>query len=193
MIKFSALFGGLMRLSQRIFLRLILGLVAFPLPVWAVEPALSKTALQAVYVYNFTQFIEWPAAPANTPFRLCVVKAKREMRKLLNQLNGKTANHQVIELVHLHADFSIARLQSCQLIFQPTSVASALPQPLPRGVVLVAKSPEPNDPNVSIAMQFNRAKQLKFSINQAAVAVAGVKISSQLLKLAIDKPEANKP
>ncbi len=153
----------------------------------------SEAELQVAFVYNFTQFIEWPTAKAHTPFRLCILSANIKLRKLFNQLNGKIANHQVIELVYLRADLSIVRLQSCQLIFQRKPLAAPLPHPLPPGVVLVANNP---DPNVSIAMQFNRVNdlgQLRFSINRTAVAMARVKISSQLLKLAIDEQEANKP
>ncbi len=176
---------------QPFLFRLCLGLLVLPLPAWASGISESEAALKTAFVYNFTQFITWPVAPANTPFRLCVLSAKRELREQFNRLNGKTANHRVIKLVFLHRDFTTTELQSCQLVFQPKPSPPVLSKPLPRGVVLVAYNPKPNNPNVSISMQSSRARLLRFSINQAAVAVAGVKISSQLLKLAINKQETH--
>ena len=180
--------GAIISRQQPYLLRIGLVLMLLPLPAWP-----SQTALEAAFVYNFTQFIEWPAAPANTPFRLCVLNAKSELKELLQFLNGKMANQQVIEVIYLNSNVSLEALQSCQLLFQPIPFATALAYPLPSGVVLVASHPNPDDPNVSIALQLNHERRLTFSINQSAVAVAGVKVSSQLLKLATNKQEASHP
>jgi len=178
---------------QKFFLRLTFLLVVFPQQTWAFEEAISEADLQAAFVYNFTQFIKWPDTQANTIFPLCILGSKDEAKKFFNQLNGKTANHQVIEIVYLPSALSIARLQTCQLIFQLEAFPKALTQPLAQGVVLVSYNPLPGTANVSIALQLNHQRQLRFAINPAAVAVAGVVVSSQLRKLAIEWQEIYQP
>jgi hypothetical protein len=187
-MKCSDLLAGLIRYTQYSLVRILLGLVVLPLPAWASDKV-PKTVLQAAYTYNFTQFITWPAAPDTSPFHFCVLSAKGELRELFNQINGNTVNQQVIKVVYLRGDFSLAALQSCQLVFQPEPLFTGPEHPLPRGMVWVAYNPPADDPKVSIAMYFNPTGQLRFSINQAAVAKAGVIISSQLMKLATNKQD----
>jgi len=189
----STLLGVIISRLQKFFLTLPFWLMAFSQQTWPFEKALSEADLQAAFVYNFTQFIKWPDTQANTVFQLCILGSKDETRKFFNQLNGKTANHQTIEVVYLPSAFSIAKLQACQLIFQLEAFPKALTQPLAQGVVLVTYNPAPGTPNVSIALQLNRARQLRFAINPAAVAVAGVVVSSQLQKLAIEWDEVGQP
>ena len=178
---------------QKFCIRLPVVLLVFPQQAWPLEEAISEADLQAAFVYNFTQFIKWPDTQANTIFSLCILGSKDEAKKFFNQLNGKTANHQVIEIVYLPSALSITRLQTCQLIFQLEAFPKALTQPLAQGVVLVSYNPLPGTTNVSIALQLNRQRQLRFAINPAAVAVAGVVVSSQLQKLAIEWREVYQP
>jgi len=160
---------------------------------WPSEETLSEANLQAAFVYNFTQFITWPDTQANTTFPLCILGSKDEAKIFFNQLNGKTANHQVIEVIYLSSVLSITSLHGCQLVFQLEDFPKVFTQPLAQGVVLVSYNPLQGTKNICIALQLNRERKLRFSINPTAVAVAGVVISSQLQKLAIEWQEVEQP
>ncbi|HWV16876.1 MAG TPA: YfiR family protein [Cellvibrio sp.] len=146
----------------------------------------SEAALQVAFVYNFIKFIDWPAETPSPSLRLCVVGANKEMHEALDQLNGKSANKREIELVYLTAATNASPpLESCQMIYRPSrSMVIALPQQLPKGVVLVAHEQDQRDPSASIILIRNSEGRIEFEVNPTAIAQAGIKISSQLLKLA---------
>ena len=189
----NTLLGVIISPLQKFFVTLPFLLMAYSQQTWPFEKALSEADLQAAFVYNFTQFIKWPDTQADTIFQLCILGSKDETRIFFDQLNGKTANQQIIEVVYLPSAFANTRLQKCQLIFQLEAFPKAFTQPLAHGVVLVTYNPAPGTQNVSIALQLNRARQLRFAINPAAVAVAGVVVSSQLKKLAIEWQGVGQP
>lgn len=159
----------------------ITGVIIQPASAWS-----SEITLQVAFVYNFIKFIDWPTENPSSSLRLCVVGANKEMHEALDQLQGKSANKQVIELVYLSADKLAANpVESCQMIFRSGRAASVvLPNPLPKGVVLVTSEQGQDGESASIVMMRNSEGRIEFEINQAAVAQAGVKVSSQLLKLA---------
>lgn len=150
-----------------------------PSSVWSDE-AILRVAL----VYNFIKFIEWPATDQQKTIQLCALDAKGDALNALQQLKGKTANKQVVEVVYLHVnDLFHVYLNNCHILYLSHPSAD-LPTPLPEGVVLIADEPEENDPNVSIALRRNKAGRIEFEVNLTAANRAGVRVSSQLLKLA---------
>lgn len=159
----------------------ITGVIIQPASAWS-----SEITLQVAFVYNFIKFIDWPAETPPSSLRLCVIGANKEMHEALDQLQGKSANKQVIELVYLNAESLASHpIESCQMIFRSSRAAAiALPSSLPKGVVLVTNDQGQDNSNASIVLMRNSEGRIEFEINQAAVAQAGVKISSQLLKLA---------
>ncbi len=166
--------------QKRLFLGVITALIMLPLHAWS-----SEATLQAAFVYNFIKFIDWPATEVSASLRLCVLGANSEMHEALDQLNGKTANKKVIEIVYFSRAMPVATtIESCQMVYQANRSTVILPQTLPKGVVLVANEPDQKDLNVSIALLRNTEGRIEFSINQSAVSSSGVKMSSQLLKLA---------
>lgn len=146
----------------------------------------SEVTLQVAFVYNFIKFIDWPLETPSPSLRLCVLGANKEMREALDQLHGKSANKQTIELVYLNAEsLASTPLESCQMVFRSSRTSSiVLPNPLPKGVVLVINEHSQDGSNASIVLMRNSEGRIEFEINQSAVAQAGVKVSSQLLKLA---------
>lgn len=147
----------------------------------------TEASLQTAFVYNFIKFIDWPDAESAMSLRLCVLGANKEMREALQQLDGKAVNKKAIEIVYFNSDTTLATaIESCHMAYQSGQSTFTLPQPFPKGVVLVANDPDQTDLNVSIALMRNREGRIEFSINQAAVSHSGVRMSSQLLKLAIN-------
>jgi hypothetical protein len=184
--KFGLLHTSFVVHQKLIIVAIITSLVILPLRAWS-----SEATLQVAFVYNFIKFIEWPTTESTSSIRLCVVGANKEMYDALNQLDGKTANKLVIELVYITPEMSVNSLiKSCQMVYQPSRSNILLPSPLPRGVVLVANNPAAEDLDVSIALMRNTQARIEFMVNQSAVTYSGVKMSSQLLKLAVNTQEA---
>lgn len=163
---------------------ILLGLMFLSLPVWS-----SEASLRVAFVYNFIKFIQWPVSGGtenSTSFHLCALGAEGDVRTALGQINGKSVGQQVVMVEFLDDSASLdAGLASCQMLYRPEhSLPLLLPHPLPAGVVLVVDEPEPGTPDVAVALTRNGDGPLEFQVDQAAMAQAGVEVSSQLLKLA---------
>jgi hypothetical protein len=158
----------------------LIGCLLLPVYAWS-----SEAALRVAFVYNFLKFIEWPQ-PATGSLNLCALGAQDDMRRALGQLANRNLNKRPISLVWLdNSETLSASLGNCHLVYWPASSSQFnLPQPLPAGVVLVADEANARLQGVSIGLHRTRDGRIEFSVNQPAVDHAGVRISSQLLKLA---------
>lgn len=151
-------------------------------------PAASDAALQALFLYNFAKFIEWPDkvfANAQSPITLCVYGEKPgEIRLALNAIEGRMAQGREIRL---QASVTLANLEKCQIVFVPASEKRWLSE-----VLRVAHGA--NALTVSDMDDFVEAgggigllmvdRQIRFEFNLDATQAAHLKVSAQLLKLA---------
>ena len=165
---------------RRVILYVVIWLNCLPVPAWS-----SEASLRVAFVYNFIKFINWPANKTSR-FHLCALRAEGDTQAALLQLNGKQVNKKSIDVTFLEdQSAAAAQITACQLVYRPANSAQLiLPHPLPFGVLLVADDPYFGEPDVGIALLRGSQGRIEFDINQAAVAQAGVSISSQLLKLA---------
>ncbi len=163
--------------------------LALALSLAAAPTRASEASLEAAFVYNFIKFIDWPTATTHQRVHLCVTGADAKMRDAFDLLQGKPAQQRIIDVEYLTPATLAARLPTCHMVFQPSVENLPLPHPLPLGVVLVAHNPSPNDPAISIALRRTSQGRLEFSISLKATSDAGVIVSSQLLKLAVNNRE----
>lgn len=145
----------------------------------------SEAGLRVAFVYNFLKFIEWPARSGDDLY-LCVLGAQGVTRESLSQINNKSNQKATIRVLFLDKVSEVEpQLGRCHLVYVPTTGADLpLPAILPDGVLLVMDEPDQNDGRVAIALNRTREDRIEFQINESAVKQAGVKVSSQLLKLA---------
>jgi len=166
------------------------------LPLSFAQGASKEASLRVAFVYNFIKFTEWPNQAASPSLHLCVLGADRDAREALTQLNnqpvviekidGRPIVKQAVEVVFLDDPSStLQQLKSCHILYRPAnSLAIAVPDPLPSGVLMIADDPDVSETNISIALMRRRDGRIEFSISNAAVNQSGVTISSQLFKLA---------
>lgn len=149
----------------------------------------SEAGLRVAFVYNFLKFIEWPELKGDR-FSLCALGAQDVARQSLAQLDNKPYQYRRIHVVYIDTVEDVAtKLNSCQLIYVPATGADMpLPQPFPAGVLLVMDEADANDARVGIALMRTQDNRIEFVINDPAIQQAGVKVSSQLLKLAKKRP-----
>ncbi len=145
----------------------------------------SEAGLRVAFVYNFLKFIEWPEYQG-PEFTLCALGADVLTRQSLEKIDNKPHQHRRINVAYIETQHALDQtIGSCQLLYVPRSGAGfSLPQLLPPGVLLVADEASANDMNVSISLQRTADNRIEFVMNEQALQHAGVKVSSQLLKLA---------
>jgi hypothetical protein len=178
------LVAGRVKLAGRLMWRWGLG-ITLSLHCLVASAQASEAGLRVAFVYNFLKFIEWPELQGEQ-FSLCALAAQGVTRQSLTQLDNKPYEHMRIRVVYIDAVTDIASaLSSCQLVYVPTTGADMpLPQFFPAGVLLVVDEADPNDGRVGISLQRTADNRIEFVMNEQAIRHAGVKVSSQLLKLA---------
>lgn len=175
---------GRVKLAGHLLLRWGLGLILCAHCLVASAQA-SEAGLRVAFVYNFLKFIEWPEL-SGTQFSLCALGAQDVTRQSLAQLDNKPYQQRRIHVVYIDAVADISeKLSSCQLLYVPSTGADMpLPQPFPAGVLLVVDEADPADTRVGIALMRTADNRIEFVMNEQSIQQAGVKVSSQLLKLA---------
>jgi hypothetical protein len=145
----------------------------------------AESAVKAGFVYNFAKFTEWPMdvfATANAPLNLCVA-GNQPLSGKLSLLQGRMAQGHVISL---RGNPRPEDINACHILYIDEMDERRL------GVLLgqVASVPVLTVSDIDgftgyggiIGMHLN-GERVQFSINLAAARQAGLKLSSQLLRL----------
>lgn len=147
----------------------------------------TEYQIKAGYLYNFTQFTDWPTnafSTANAPIVIGIL-GDDPFGKTLDELvkNEIVRGHPlVIKRLNLGDD-----LQSCQLLFicrNEKEQTSALLQKLKGRPVLTVGDDEDFAKSGGMVNFVLVQKKVKLEINPAAAEKAGLQISAKLLKLA---------
>jgi hypothetical protein len=166
--------------------RLITGLMLVLLAGGARADPPLEYAVKAAYLPKFIPFITWPesafAAP-NAPFTICLLGADRFQGRLEQAAAGARSGDHPIQVRHLAGPDPSA---NCQMIFMSAGTELALVQgtlDAMRGqpVVTVTDSGLKERGVISFVIQDNH---VRFDIDDALAAQAGLSISSKLLGLA---------
>ena len=141
--------------------------------------------VKAAYVYNFARFIEWPAATAAGPVRIGVLGHGDLASPLEEIVRGKSVGGRAIKVIQIG---SAAEAECCEILLIERSESKhekEIVQALAGKPVLTVSDDE-NAPKEGIMIAFQLVDEsVRFQINQEAATRAGLKISSQLLKVAI--------
>lgn len=142
----------------------------------------TEYRLKAAFIYNFTQYIEWE--PGGGDFVIGVLgecpilSPLNEIARLKNVKDKKI----IVKRVDGPEDAS-----GCQIMFVPSSFAtplSAILEKVSKGTLVIGERPGYGARGAAINFIIVDNK-LRFESNLRAINAAGLKASSQLLKLAI--------
>jgi len=147
-------------------------------------------AVKVAFLYNFAQFVEWPPealGPEGAEFVVCVAGAD-PFEGAIESLRGKRVSGRAV-VWRMVAD--PARDDRCHILFlspgEGTAMLARLKQAPPRGVLTVG-----NEPGfASAGGVINLVRQdtrFRFEVNLRAANQAGLRLSSQLLRLATIVP-----
>ena len=155
------------------------------------DPALLENKVKAAFVFNFTKFIEWPSnafEKVDTPFVVAVLGADGIASAMEEAVRDKKAHNRPLIVRRLTRIEELGDGSACHLLFVGRSEQARLAEIFSRlekaGVVTVADSEGFLDQGGMINFVME-SKKVRFEINAVAAERVGLKISSQLLKLAI--------
>ena len=155
------------------------------------DPVLLEDKVKAAFVFNFTKFIEWPSnafEKVDTPFVVAVLGADGIASAMEEAVRDKKAHNRPLTVRRLTRIDGIGDGSACHLLFVGRSEQARMAEILRRldkaGVVTVADSEGFLNQGGMINF-IMEAKRVRFEVNTVAAERAGLKISSQLLKLAI--------
>lgn len=147
--------------------------------------ATPEYQLKAVFLFNFTQFVEWPAAQAGEqPFVIGVLGEDPFREVLDDTLRGEMADGRSLVVQRYR---TVADIGNCQILFiaqsQAADLEAVLAQLRDRPILTVS---DVSDFAVrGGAIQFVTVdNKLKLRINAQTAAIANLSISSKLLRLA---------
>jgi hypothetical protein len=152
----------------------------------AETPTTTEYKVKASYLFNFTQFVEWPPTAftaASTPIVIGVL-GDDDFGAFFDELiQGETVKNRPLAIKRSR---SIEDLKSCQILFISKSEKARL------GPILasVAKTSTLTVSEIDgfarrggVINFFSEGKKIRFEINRDAAQHRGLKLSSQLLNL----------
>jgi hypothetical protein len=143
-----------------------------------------ETNLKAAFLYNFTKYIDWQMGPDDSDFIIGVIGSSPVEPVLEEIARTGTVDGRRIKIRHVDR---LEQVGGCQLLYISRKRHLGLPEVLSkvgRGEIAVAE--ESGAANSGAGFNFILSgDKLKFEANIRALSSSGLKISSQLLKLAI--------
>lgn len=157
------------------------------LPAAAAAPPIPATEVKAVFLYNFTKFVEWPpeSFPApRSPLVIGVLGSDPFGAVLDQTVAGETVNGRPIEIRRFA---HLADLEPCHILFISASQEERVPVILRRlrrrGTLTVADMAGFAARGGAIEFRIEGGR-VRFEIGREAVDGAGLKVSARLLNLA---------
>lgn len=183
------------RSVMRVFLT-VLVLLAGVVPAAGQSEAELEYKIKAVYLLNFTRFVEWPQSTfpaADSPFRVCVA-GQNPFGKLLDEaFHGENVQSHPVVVDRLAPD---ATARDCQLLFIARLEGAALKRLLQQGAgshILTVSDMEGFIDAGGAMRFFIENGRVRFEVNPDAASQAGLRLSSRLLSVArVARPRAHK-
>lgn len=171
--------------------RWLAAVVSFLLGVWpadyAVASEFDEYAVKAAYLYNFAKFVEWPPGvftSADAPLRICIV-GDNPFGDALGSLSGKRVDEHPVEIRTIPA---LTGFDSCHIAYvsrsDPARVRTVLNKLAHLPILTVSDIDDFAQAGGMIGL-VEADQRIRFNINLVVTRQANLKLSSQLLKLAI--------
>ena len=145
-----------------------------------------ETRVKVAFIYNFARFVEWPVRSASGSIRIGILGRGDLGAPLEEVIRGKSANGRPIEVTHINA---VAGADSCEILLIEQSESKHLKDIVQalagKPVLTVCDGGNCLRDGVMIGFRIVE-ESVRFQVNQEAAEHAGLKISSQLLKVAIN-------
>ena len=149
------------------------------------QPAPIEANVKAVFLYNFTKYVDWPSAahePNSSELRLCVTANDAFFGLLKSTVQGETIDGRPLQPVALEG---LDDARTCHILYvgdsQSPDAKAWLSAVRGRQVLTVADGPLTDGTVIAFVLEDNR---IRFDINRASASERKLTISSKLLRLA---------
>ncbi len=144
----------------------------------------QESKLKAVFIYNFTNYIEWDSSSVKNDFVIGIVGSSPVTNSLLQVAKSKSVKNKKIVVRVFNKPEEI---ESCNILFIPRRIPWSLFSILDKvGRQTLTVSEQPGYARLGTAFNFVIVNdKLRFEASLRSLYVAGLKAGSQLLKLAI--------
>lgn len=163
---------------------LLLGGLLLGSSAWASE--FDEYVVKAAYLYNFAKFVEWPPnvfVTTDTPLSICIA-GDNPFGEALGSLSGKTVESHPVEI---HLIPTATGLDRCHIVFMGRAEQGrykTVLAKLARLPILTVSDINGFAQEGGMIGLIEADQRIRFNINLTATRQAGLKLSSQLLKLA---------
>ena len=155
--------------------------------MWAVPDTEEQYIqdIKAVFIYNFTKYIDWADGDTSVAFTICVFGDSQIIEPLREIAVKRRVNGRAIRIQQLT---SIDQLDDCHILFIPDSQAAITGNVVEaveeQNVLVIGEVAGALDRGVMINFVLQQ-ERVKFEINLQAMQESGLVPSSELLKLAV--------
>ena len=155
-------------------------------PAALVHGQAGEYELKAAFLYNFTQFVQWPeyafSAP-DTPFQLCIIGEDPFDHVLDDTVTSEFVGKHPIVVRRIQ---DVENTSACHLAFVSEKTEMPFEEVLEaahdKPVLLVGEAPDFAESGGNIAFRVVN-RRIRLEVNLAAVRTANLRISSKLLRL----------
>src|SRR5688572_29928546 len=149
-------------------------------------PLDTTTKIKAEFLYNFTKYIEWPAAYKQGNFVIAVIGNNTLYNDLISLFTGKILGTQKYEVKYFAKPADL--IGTCHLIYLPPdftgSVSEVTSKVKGKSTLIVTDKPGLAKQGAAINFIYIDNKQ-KFEMNKSNIEKYDLKVSSSLVNLAI--------
>ena len=139
---------------------------------------------QALFIYNFTRYIEWPAN-GSQDFVIGVVGRSSVYDELVAIANGKRVGSQSIVVKHFA---NAGEVSSCQILFVSSEVSPKVAEIAPglqsKNTLIITDRPGLTAKGSGINFVVDDGKQ-KFELSRNNIQKSGLKVNTQLTDMAM--------
>jgi hypothetical protein len=161
----------------------LIALLLIAAPCWAAAP--SEYQVKAVFLFNFAQFVQWPARafpdPAS-PFVIGILGKDPFGAELEAVVRGETVGGRPLVIERYRA---IGEVRNCNILFIGRTEMGELPHILEvlRGrSILTVTDAQDGDPSGVMIQLVNRSNRIRLRIDVGAARAGNLVISSKLLR-----------
>jgi hypothetical protein len=151
------------------------------------QPDVPEARLKAAVLSKLPQFVQWPAAALDgrASASVCVAPPDPFGSDLADLLAGDTVAGKPLAVVRVASEHDV---EACQILYVPASGAQRAASMMRRAaslpILTVGDSPRFLDEGGIVALRMIDGR-VRFEIDAAAAERAGLRVSSQLLQLAV--------
>jgi hypothetical protein len=166
---------------KKIIINVILLFIIFP-GVLLAQTGIPRA--QAMFIYNFSRLVEWPAAYKSGPFVIGIFGSSSIANELNSYTSGKKVGAQAITVQELR---SVDEISKCHILFIPFSRTKQIEEIVNKvtnmSTLLITEKNGAIDLGSAINFLIIGDK-LKFEIKQTNASRYGIKVSSKLQEMA---------